>query len=846
MAHRMYLYNLDTVGTHDDSVVSMMEWNYEFPLLLQPLFAGHCFTGTPILNGEEGGLYAEAKTGISYLLAFYDLLERHAGELINDLAAFQQARHRIFRFLSQKARGAYFHLDAWDVFNMEATTSHEEQATALLGEIKANTDIMISAIAADDPVLLDNMPGLQQSGVSYSFRELLNHPVYAYGWEVLTSGGPGVGDVEVFETGGRYGLKDVDGNVLLAPMYLQLFGFGDHHEHSVVEDEQHRYGFIDKLGRVVVPCVYEDAYDFEGMYAAVKKDGKWGLINTKGGATTAWVYEDLLPLPTGGHYWEAVREGKRGVIDMNGEEVLPFLYEEIVPNEDHSPSYYTVTLSDGNKQYLTTSWQRIQFDAIHEVEGVSTIVPDGSMGLAYVVQQVVSGIPRYGLADESGVVLLPASYDHIGYDHHLQAFILQLHQQQGLYTPGRGLILDIVYQHIEAVMMNWHEEGDAFGFVLQGECCGIVRTMPVLRWVLPLAYEQLQWLKERCFGFRERGKWGVADVRGTVITAPQFDKLNNKMGSVQWGLAIAFSGEAIYVIAKDGRVRMLSGEEAQAELEYDADSFYTQAEIVLLQAIAEQGERAAAIFLKAGAADDAGEYTAAISLYEEAAALGHAGAMVNLGYMYRWVPEMEDVGLALAWNRQAAEHGHVMGYQQLGDAYLNGWGMAVDFDQARYWYEQAAERHYGPAFRELGHLYYEGHVEGVADYDKAMEYYRMAHYLGEQVAVELGWIYGVIKQDAEESFRFYTIAAERGESFAQWRLGVAYMSGLGCEQDIVQARAHLEEAAQTGTVQAYLDLVTLYMEYTTPADTVRARQQLEAAIAAGAAGVEERAAMYGL
>lgn len=833
MAHRMYLYNLDTVGTHDDSVVSMMEWNYEFPVVLQPLFAGPSFVGTPILNGEVGGLYAEAEGGITAIAAFYDLLERHAGVLIDNLSAFQQAKGRVLHFLESRAKGAYFHLDAWDVFNMEATP-HEEQAAALLAEIGANTAVILSAIAADDPSLLD------------SFRELLNHPAYDYGWAVLKSGGSATDDVAVFASEGRFGLQDADGNVLLPPTYLQLFGFGNYNDYSVVEDEQHRFGFIDKLGRLVVPCIYEDAYDFEEEYAPVKKDGKWGLINTKGVSTTMWVYEDLLSLPTRGQYWEVVQDGKRGVIDMYGKEVLPFLYEEIQPNEDYSPSYYTVTLSDGRKQYLTNAWQPIQFDTIHEVEGVSTIVSDGSMGQAYIVQEVVAGTPRYGLADESGAVLLSATYDHIGYDHHLQAFILQLHQLQGLYVPGRGVILDMIYQHIEAVMMNWHEEGDAFGFVLQGDCCGIVRTQPALRWVLPLQYEQLQWLKERCFGFRERGLWGVTDVQGVVITAAQFDKLNNKMGSVQWGLAIGFKGAEIYVIAKDGRVRLLSGEEAQEELAYDAASFYTKDEITLLEALAEKGVRAADIFLKASEADDAGDYTLAISLYEEAAALGLAGAMVNLGYLYKWVPGLENAVLSLEWHKKAADYGHMMGYQYLGDAYLNGWGVDVDFVQARYWYEQAAERHYGPAFRELGHLYYEAHVDGVADYDKAMEYYKMAHYLGEHVSVELGWIYGVIRQDMEESFRFYTIAAERGESFAKWRLGVAYMTGAGCEQDIVQARTYLEGAAREGREQAYLDLATLYMEYTTPADAVGARQQLDAALAAGAAGVEERAAKYGL
>ncbi len=50
-----------------------------------------------------------------------------------------------------------------------------------------------------------------------------------------------------------------------------------------LKKENGKYGYIDKNGNVVVDYIYDDAKEQnEYGYAAVKKDGKWGSINTKG------------------------------------------------------------------------------------------------------------------------------------------------------------------------------------------------------------------------------------------------------------------------------------------------------------------------------------------------------------------------------------------------------------------------------------------------------------------------------------------------------------------------------------------------------------------------------------
>ena len=43
-----------------------------------------------------------------------------------------------------------------------------------------------------------------------------------------------------------------------------------------------KFGFINKKGRIAVSLKYDDTMDFGEGLASVKKDGKYGFINKKG------------------------------------------------------------------------------------------------------------------------------------------------------------------------------------------------------------------------------------------------------------------------------------------------------------------------------------------------------------------------------------------------------------------------------------------------------------------------------------------------------------------------------------------------------------------------------------
>lgn len=81
-----------------------------------------------------------------------------------------------------------------------------------------------------------------------------------------------------------------------------------------------KYGFINTKGEVVVPCAYEGAWIFSEGLAAVKLNGKWGYINTKGEVVIPCVYESARPFSKG--FAKVKLNGKRGVINKEGKWII--------------------------------------------------------------------------------------------------------------------------------------------------------------------------------------------------------------------------------------------------------------------------------------------------------------------------------------------------------------------------------------------------------------------------------------------------------------------------------------------------------------------------------------------
>ncbi|MBW2960571.1 WG repeat-containing protein [Mesonia aestuariivivens] len=98
-------------------------------------------------------------------------------------------------------------------------------------------------------------------------------------------------------------------------------------------DNQRFYGVINRNGKEVVPFQYSAIYNSyssfqSGPYLSIKKDEKFGIIDTLGNVIIPPTYKRQLRVQD--HYFISRENGKVGVLNQENKQVLPPNYDEII------------------------------------------------------------------------------------------------------------------------------------------------------------------------------------------------------------------------------------------------------------------------------------------------------------------------------------------------------------------------------------------------------------------------------------------------------------------------------------------------------------------------------------
>lgn len=192
----------------------------------------------------------------------------------------------------------------------------------------------------------------------------------------------------------------------------------------------------------------------------------------------------------------------------------------------------------------------------------------------------------------------------------------------------------------------------------------------------------------------------------------------------------------------------------------------------------------------------------AITFFDRAAMQDHATASYEYARTVLAYPDVATEPMrrtAIARLQAAAELGHVKAAVSLGDALLNGNGVAPAASEAVQWYERAAAGGSAMALIRLGD-FYALRSEGV-NISRALEWYRKA--------------------------------ADANISTAMIRLGRMYNEGQGVPQDYALAATWFSRAAAAGSGPAMVELSALYARAGGPGHFNLARDVLEKAVRAG-------------
>lgn len=120
------------------------------------------------------------------------------------------------------------------------------------------------------------------------------------------------------------GLIDLDGNFIIEPNVYRMIDFTD--GRGLVRDGNYRFYYITEENRVY-KGYYQHAEGFQDGVAAVKQQGKWGLINDKGIELIPPKYDRVEPFDNG---FAKVRISQfSGIVNLKGEVIADANYEYI-------------------------------------------------------------------------------------------------------------------------------------------------------------------------------------------------------------------------------------------------------------------------------------------------------------------------------------------------------------------------------------------------------------------------------------------------------------------------------------------------------------------------------------
>ena len=258
---------------------------------------------------------------------------------------------------------------------------------------------------------------------------------------------------------------------------------------------------------------------------------------------------------------------------------------------------------------------------------------------------------------------------------------------------------------------------------------------------------------------------------------------------------------------------------------------------ILLSAQVCLSQPAAADYIAAETALQAGDIATAIPLLAEEAKLGNPVAAFNLAKIYEdGAAGVPDFTQAATYSRIAAEidtapryNGAALGVQgpqliaaaqkygqfALGRLYESGKGVPQDNLEALAWYTRSADLGNIQAMLKLAVLHRDGLPGIVPDLERSASWLQRAADAGSIAAMnELGRAYlsglGVIPNQ-QEAARWFEKAAAGGSVAAEYNLGQLYRTGIGGQPDYVRAVEHFERGANAKDAASMLALGDLYV-----------------------------------
>ncbi len=271
------------------------------------------------------------------------------------------------------------------------------------------------------------------------------------------------------------------------------------------------YGFIDKKGNLVVPCIYEHARDFsEGMARVSKGNYQYGFINKQGntvipfslGERTGSFSEGLCRVEKDDYHW--------GYINKEGELAIPYFICESPGDFIDGIAPIRKDTKDGYETFFI------------DKSGKTVIPPQPYRCYGYKdgVFSIKSRRGSYGMMDVRGSIVVPTQYRDVG-------------------LPSEGLCVVIKEKSGRTVSGSYFSK-ELFGFV----------DITNGRETIPPQFDRAGPFSEGLACVQKEEKWGYINKQGELVIPYKFQEAY----LFHEGLAFVKTEDSYAIIDKQGQI----------------------------------------------------------------------------------------------------------------------------------------------------------------------------------------------------------------------------------------------------------------------------------------------------
>ncbi len=341
----------------------------------------------------------------------------------------------------------------------------------------------------------------------------------------------------IFKQAGKFGLIDLNGEILLTPTYDFLLRDQTHFISMDTENGIDQWSVIDIEGKKTNQKTYDKILSYNGNFYPVKKRGYWGAMNTEGKEIISCVFDSLIQIAD--PYLVVKFHNQYGVIDMEENwRVIPQPDQLMVVHTDR----YLQT--KGSNTYLKSFTGRIIYFTENPIvakdDFLEEKISNGSMWrINFDGQIVYRQLPpdspyeklfseteglraikkngRYGFIDDRGRLRIANRYENAKpYSEKLAA--IQILNKWGFIDHAENIIIQPVYESVTSF-----DKGTSL-VKLKGKFGMIDITGKVL--ITP-SFESLAPLSSGRFLATKENLVGLVDKNGNLIIQPKFDGLED-------------------------------------------------------------------------------------------------------------------------------------------------------------------------------------------------------------------------------------------------------------------------------------------------------------------------------